>query len=391
MAEDAHPFRDSAKSDDREATRGKALGRRTLLAGLGALVAWPPGLQLGAGSPLGSGGGGGGALRVKGVRRFPMDVPSYGHVMAWSADSRLIAVGGGGDKRMSVWDVQGGQRVPGPGDQPGGVRALAFSPDGRYLAVRRGSPWSPTPGQRNDTVIGGVDVTLWDPRSGIWLENLVVAKGELQYFVGSSVAFSPDGRYLAVEYPGQVFLYGTDGSKWRRIAAFASRVGSLAFNPDGTRLAGIQVNDTTQIFEIPSGRVAVTCPSLGLNEIGSTNVAYRPDGKQLAVGFAYRLGFFDPETGVLERLVEPERLAHIRSLSYTPDGRFLGAPVGKLVYVLDTFSGAVTTKLAEHGEPVENAHFSPDGTMLAAVGGSGITIWGIGPLTSAIPKTGERS
>lgn len=368
-------------AEDTRSQREEAIGvtsRRSLLAGLGTLVAWPHGVRMGFEERPRSGAGGDGGMKVKAVRKVRLDVPNYGHVIAWSPDSRLIAVGGGGDKRMSVWDVRKGQRVPGPGDQTGGVRALAFSPDGRYLAVRRGSPWDPHPGQPSADQRDGISVSLWEPRSGAWVENLLIPRGELRYAGGLSLAFSPDSRYLAVDHPGTVFVYATDGSTWRRTSAFASGAGGLAFNPDGTRLAALQVQDTTLIHEVPGGRVLVTCPSLGLNEIGSMHVAYRPDGKQLAVGFAYRLGFFDPATGTLERQLELERQVHIRSLSYTPDGRFICVPAGKLVNLIDSSSGAVTTKLAEHGRSVENAHFSPDGTMIAAVGGPEITIWDIG-------------
>src|SRR5262249_29210014 len=77
-------------------------------------------------------------VKVKAVRRIPLDAPGYANVMAWAPDSRRLAVGGLLDKRMSVWDVQTGLRLPGPADQMGGTQGLAYSPDGRYLAVARG-------------------------------------------------------------------------------------------------------------------------------------------------------------------------------------------------------------------------------------------------------------
>src|SRR5215510_4547677 len=76
----------------------------------------------------------GDGVNVKGIRTIRLDAPPYGTIMAWSPDSQRLAVGGPLDRRVSVWDVRTGQRVQGPGDQQGGPQALAYSPDGRYLA-----------------------------------------------------------------------------------------------------------------------------------------------------------------------------------------------------------------------------------------------------------------
>jgi WD40 repeat protein len=99
-------------------------------------------------------------VKVKGVRTIPLDAPGYANVMAWAPDSRRLAVGGLLDKRMSVWDVRTGQRLPGPTDQMGGTHGLAYSPDGLYLAVARGvvrsGPDQPMPTGRDRYV-----VSLW--------------------------------------------------------------------------------------------------------------------------------------------------------------------------------------------------------------------------------------
>ena len=75
---------------------------------------------------------------------------------------------------MSVLDVQSGRPLPAPGEQLAGVDGLAYSPDGRYLAViRHGTGQKPYPAER-------CTVSLWDARTSVrvWgrLSNRIAPK-----------------------------------------------------------------------------------------------------------------------------------------------------------------------------------------------------------------------
>jgi WD40 repeat protein len=85
-----------------------------------------------------------------------------------------VTVAGGGDGRVTLWDVRTRARVAGLGHD-GRVRAIAFSPDGRTLATATGST-----------------VTLWDVASRTRTRTLTGHTGTI-----SSVVYSPDGRTLA--------------------------------------------------------------------------------------------------------------------------------------------------------------------------------------------------
>src|SRR6266568_4104471 len=166
-------------------------------------------------------------VKVKGVRTIPLDAPGYANVVAWAPDSRRLAVGGLLDKRMSVWDVRTGQRLPGPADQMGGTHGLAYSPDGFYLAVARGvirsGPDQPMPAGPERYV-----VSLWDGQSSAWLQNLVDETEEIGSFGIRAMVFSPDARHLAVSYTGGLAFYAMDGSAWRRIGALAPNAAQVA-------------------------------------------------------------------------------------------------------------------------------------------------------------------
>src|SRR5713226_699183 len=283
-------------------------------------------------------------VKVKAVRTIALDAPGYANVMAWAPDSRRLAVGGLLDKRMSVWDVPTGQRLPGPADQMGGTHGLAYSPDGRYLAVARGVVRS-GPDQPMPTGLDRYVVSLWDGRSGAWIQNLADETQEIRTFGVSSIAFSPDSKWLAVSYTGGLAFYANDGSAWRRAGALAPSAARVAFSPDGIRLVGT-IGKEILVYEVPSGRIVARWPGLRTGvESGFPSIAYRPDGNQVAVGEGVHLGLFDPSAGERVRLLEPARPYNVSGLSYSRNSGYLAVAVAAAAHVLDVTNGSTVAIL----------------------------------------------
>ena len=337
-------------------------GRRELLVGLTAALAFPGCARLGSGDTRGTS-----VTGLEIVRRLKFDVPNFAHYMAWSHDGQRLALGGLLDKRLSVWDVKTGDRLPAPGDQIGGTHGLAYSPDGRYLAVVRAPIAAAGGGQRRYTV------SLWDAQTGGLVRNLVETDpAEISEIEARSIAFSADGHYLAVAYGTQVALYALDSSgEVRRVSAIDIRVLRCTFRPDGTSLACLQWNRMA-LLTVLDGRLLDAFEGLALA------VAWSPDGQLLARS-REGIEVLDPTRRQVARTLSVEERAAYVTLSFSGDGRWLAAIGYKRLDLWDTRTWAHAVTLlaqAEHGQLFQSGGFSPKLSLLAVAGGNQATIWG---------------
>jgi WD40 repeat protein/serine/threonine protein kinase len=277
--------------------------------------------------------------------------------LAFSPDGRRLAVTMH-DPAVIIWDVATGRQVQIFRGHTSTVKNVAYSPDGHVLASGAGDIARSEPGQ----------VKIWEAATG---QEVFSLHGHTDPIYG--VAFSPDGRRLAsASQDHTVKIWDTStGQEALTIRAHADTVRAVAFSPDGWCLATACVDGTIKLWDgTPwvDEKPAHELQSLSGHGAAVFNIAFFPDGRSLAaLSDNETIRTWDVDAG---RELADRRLAvrpQIYALALSPDGRLLAtATTNGMVWLLDTQTRAIQRHLRGHPRgPVKSLAFSPDGRLLA--------------------------
>jgi WD40 repeat protein len=293
--------------------------------------------------------------------------------MAWSADGERLAVGGALDLRMSVLDVQTGRQLPAPGEQLAGVRGLAYSPDGRYLAVIRAAT-----GRKADPAAQRYTVSLWDARTSARVAEIVEPDSAgIENIQAHALSFSFDGRYLAVAYLKQTAVYALTGDGGIQRVLLLPAASRCAFRPDAEVVACLSMGlgvRTLALYRVPDGEITARF------DLRGTNLGWSSGGHLLATTDGPLVNIHDmTDRQVMRTLAVVDPDARFQSVSFSADGRWFAAASDRRVDLWETTTWAHATTLGHQRNFVSVATFAPRESLLGIVGYAPATIWNVRP------------
>jgi WD40 repeat protein len=287
-----------------------------------------------------------------------------------------LAATSGTDATVRLWNPQGGAVDKSRPDivlrDIPRAAALAYSPDGRCLAVGTSD-----------------SIRLWNIRDGVEIARLANRSGDI-----TCLAFSPDGELLASASRDWPILIWSVGAQRIKLAlnGHTGGVNSLAYASDGKTLLSAGDDGTVRLWNTATGQAIA---SLSGHAGPVLNAILSADGRLAASGGAdQKVRLWSVERKQTLATLAGHR-APVVALAFSPDGRFLVSAEGRpSVQGAESIVGAQRPlrlwgipegkeilTFGTKGDDVRDVAFSPDSRTLAASAPTGVTLWD--------PRTGE--
>lgn len=277
--------------------------------------------------------------------------------LAFSPDGRLIASGGISGEVL-IWDVASGREVRALPNHTSPV----FSHDGRMIA----------------TMARDRSVHVWDVASGQALRKLTGYKN-----IRSSLAFSPDGKWLAVcGWDGALIWELATG---REARVFKDAKEHIAFSPDGRWLTAY--GDSVKVWQVDTWDEVL---SIKAGWVGS--IVISSDSRRIITGIRDgRLRVWDITTGSeLDARQAYQDGKQVSELAISRDGRWIAAGTSDGdVKIWNAVTLEQLNRAPEHIKGRAVLALSPDGRLLASTG-SDPTIFGETPVIKLSELTSGR-
>ncbi len=251
-------------------------------------------------------------------KRFVVPFKHRVHCLSFDTTGRIIACGDASDQ-LRQWDTSTGQELPPLITSQGSVHAIAYALNGRFLAA------GVAPYQNQ-----GAAVHVWSLVDGPKPVPWPVVLGEVY-----SVAFSPDSTMLAAGgKDGSVRLWDVATQQIRQNYSLLPKIPeAVAFSADGRYLAVALVGENAGVLLWDLKHEDAPPVKLSGPTKSNSAVGFTPDSRAVVCGGVDGTWFWNVETGAPYQKPLPNASSTLqRGLAFAHDGSVLvtGSYAGNL-------------------------------------------------------------